>query len=94
MGIPGGSVVKNTPVMQETWAQHVSLEAPLEEGTVTHSSILAWRIPRTEGPGGRQSIWLQRTGHDGSDYWGIYRKYSEWNEKITYQNWKEIFILN
>ena len=37
---------------------------PLEEGMVTHSSILAWKIPRTEEPGGLQSMGLQRVGHD------------------------------
>ena len=40
---------------------------PLEEGTSTHSSILAWRIPWTEEPGRLQSIGLQRVGHDRSD---------------------------
>ena len=39
-------------------------EDPLEEGMATHSSILAWRIPRTEEPGGRQSLGWQRVGHD------------------------------
>ena len=39
-------------------------EDPLEEGMATHSSILAWRIPWTEEPGGLQSIVLQRVGHD------------------------------
>ena len=41
-------------------------ENPLEEGMATHSSILAWRIPWTEEPGGLQSIKLQRVGHDWS----------------------------
>ena len=39
------------------------LEDPLEEGMATHSSILAWRIPWTEEPGGLQSVWSQRVGH-------------------------------
>ena len=39
-------------------------EDPLEEDMSTHSSILAWRIPWTEGPGGLQSTGLQRVGHD------------------------------
>ena len=39
-------------------------EDPLEEGMATHSSILAWRIPRTEEPGGSQSIGSQSVGHD------------------------------
>ena len=39
-------------------------EGPLEEGMATHSSILAWRVPWTEEPGGLQSMGLQRVGHD------------------------------
>ena len=50
--------------MQETWIQSLGQEDPLEKGIDTHSSILAWRIPWTEEPGGRQSIRLQRVGHD------------------------------
>ena len=48
---PSGSVVKNLPEMQETWVQFLGQEYPLEKGLVTHSSILAWRIPRTEDSG-------------------------------------------
>ena len=44
--------------------QSLAWEDPLEEGTTTHSSILAWRIPWTEEPGGLQSVELQRVGHD------------------------------
>ena len=40
-------LVKNPPVMQETWVQSLGWEDPLEKGKATHSSILAWRIPRT-----------------------------------------------
>ena len=57
-------MVKNPPVMQETWVWSLGWEDPLEEGMATHSSILAWRIPWTEEPGGLQSIGLQRVGHD------------------------------
>jgi len=42
-------------------------EDPLEEGMATHSSILAWRIPWTEEPGGLQSVESQESGHDWSD---------------------------
>ena len=52
MGFPGGSVVKNPPVTWETWVRSLGWEDPLEEGMATHSSILAWRIPWTEEPGG------------------------------------------
>ena len=49
-------MVKNLPAMQETWVQSLGLEDPLEKGMVTHSSILAWGIPRTEKPVGLQSV--------------------------------------
>ena len=65
MGFPSGSEVKNLPAMpepQETWVG--SLGDPLEEGMATHSSILAWRIPWTQEPGGLQSLVSQRFGHD------------------------------
>ena len=58
-GFPGGSAVKNPLAMQETHETHVQFlgqEDPLEEGMVTHSSLLAWRIPWTEEPGGLQSM--------------------------------------
>ena len=45
-------------------ARSLGQEDPLDKGMVTHSSIFAWRIPRTEEPGGQQSIGLQRVGHD------------------------------
>ena len=57
-------MVKNLPVMQETWVQSLGQEDPLEEGMATYSSILAWRIPRTEEPGGPQSIGSQIVRHD------------------------------
>ena len=56
--------VKNLPAMQETWVQSLGQEDPLEKGTATHSSIFAWRIPRTEEPCGLQSMGLQRVRHD------------------------------
>ena len=49
-------MVKNPPAVQKTWVQSLVREDPLEKGMVTHSSILAWRIARTEEPGGLQSI--------------------------------------
>ena len=57
-------MVKNLPAMQETGVQALVWEDPLEEGMATHSSILAWRIPWTEEPGGLQSMGSQRVGHD------------------------------
>ena len=47
--------VKNLPAMPETWVQSLGQENPLEKGMATHSSILAWKIPRTEEPGRLQS---------------------------------------
>ena len=57
-------MVKNLPVMQETWVQFLGQEDPLEKGMATHSCILAWRIPWTEEPDGLQSMGSQRVGHD------------------------------
>ena len=49
-------MVKNPSAMQETWVRSLGQEDSLEKGMVTHSSILAWRSPRTEEPGGLQSV--------------------------------------
>ena len=56
--------IKNLPAMKETWDQFLGWEDSLEKGMATHSSILAWRIPWTEEPGGLQSIGSRRFGHD------------------------------
>ena len=64
---PVAKRVKNPPSMyetQEAQLQSLGREAPLEEETATHSSILACRIPCTEDPGGLQSMGLQRVRHD------------------------------
>ena len=53
-------MVKNPPAVQEAQVQSLGQEDPLEKGIATHSSILAWRLPRTEEPGGLQSMGLQR----------------------------------
>ena len=53
-------MVKNLPAMQETWVRSLGQEDPLKKGMATHSSILAWRIPWIEEPGGLQSMWSQR----------------------------------
>ena len=55
----GAQMVKNLPAIQETWVQSPGWDDPLEKGMATHSSILAWRIPWTEEPGGLQSVGLQ-----------------------------------
>ena len=56
--------LKRLPTMQETQVQSLGREDPLEKEMVTHSSILAWRIPWTEKPGGLQSTGLQRVRHN------------------------------
>ena len=55
---PVAQTVKNLPAMPETQVQPLDQENPLEKGMATHTSILAWRIPRAEEPGG-----LQPMGH-------------------------------
>ena len=57
-------MVKNLPAVQESRVPTLGPEDPLEEGMATHSSILAWRIPWTEEPGGLQTIGSQRARHD------------------------------
>ena len=57
-------MVKNLPAMQEILLQSLGGEYPQEKGMATHSSILAWRIPRTEEPGRPQSKGLQRIRQD------------------------------
>ena len=64
-GYPSGLVVKNPPEIQktqETWVRSLGWEYPLEESMETHSIVLAWRIPWTEGPGRVQSMGSQRVG--------------------------------
>ena len=56
--------LKHLPPMRETWVWSLGQEDPLEKEMATHSSILAWRIPWTEEPGGLQSTGSQRVGHD------------------------------
>ena len=57
-------MVKNPSAMQELLVGSLGWEDPLEEGMATHSSVLAWRIPRTEEAGELQSVGSQRVGHD------------------------------
>ena len=57
-------IVKNLPAMRETWVWSLDQEDPLEKEMATHSSILAWRIPWTEEPGGLQSTGSRNVRHD------------------------------
>ena len=56
--------LKHLPAKWETWVRSLSRQDPLEKKMATHSSILAWRIPWMEEPGGLQSMESQRVGHD------------------------------
>ena len=56
-------MVKNLPAVQETWIRSLGLEDALEEEMATHSSILVWKIPWTEEPGGLQFMDVQTVGH-------------------------------
>ena len=56
--------LKCLPPIRETWVGSLGREDPLEKEMVTRSSILAWRIPSMEKPGGLQSMGSQRVGHD------------------------------
>ena len=67
--VPGSmmaQMVKNLPAIQENQVQSLGQEDPLEKDMATHSSFLAWRIPRTEEPGGLQFMgsqsWTQLSG--------------------------------
>ena len=62
-------MVKNLPTMPETQVQSLGRADPLEKDMATHSSILAWRIPWTEEPGGLHSMGWQRVGHDYLSMW-------------------------
>ena len=57
-------MLKNLLAMLETWVQYLGWKDPLEKEMATHSSILAWRIPWTEDPGGLQPMGSQRVRHN------------------------------
>ena len=63
-GFPGGSDSKESAYNAKDLVPSLGQEDPLEKGMATHSSILAWRIPWTEEPGGPQSMELQKVGQD------------------------------
>ena len=63
-GIGGKELICLRRRLKETLIQSLVWEDPLEEGMTTHFSILAWRIPWTQEPGGLQSTGSQRVGHD------------------------------
>ena len=57
-------MVKNLPAMRQTWVRSLGWKDSLEEEMATHSSVVAWRIPWTEEPGGLQAMGLQRVRHN------------------------------
>ena len=61
---PVAQLVKNLPIMWETWVQSLGRKDSLEKEMAIHSTILAWEIPCTEEPGWLQSVGWQRVGHD------------------------------
>ena len=63
-GSPGGSCIKNLPANAGDLGSILGQDEPLEKEMATHSSILAWRIPWTEEPGGPRSMGSQRVRHD------------------------------
>ena len=63
VGFPGGSDGKESACSAGDWGLITGWEDPVEEGMATHSSVLAWRIPMTEEPGGLQSMGWQTVGH-------------------------------
>ena len=71
-------MVKNQPAMQETWVRFLGWEDPPEKGVATHSSILTWRIPWTEEPGGLQTMGSATDHGVGYRPWG--RKESDTTE--------------
>ena len=77
-------MVKNLPAMWETWVQSLGWGDPLEKGMATHSSILAWRIPWTEEPGGLQSVGLQRVRHDWATNTPLYLNSPNMHRKLQW----------
>ena len=64
LGFPGGSIIKNPPAVQEMQVRSLGQEDPPEKEMATHPSILDWKIPWMEEPGGLQSNGSQRVEHD------------------------------
>ena len=86
-------MVKNLPAVQETRIWSLCREDPLEKGMATHSSILAWEIPRTEGPSGLQSMGSQRIRHDWETNWNNYTKCNELKYNYNYSAQCEVIFF-
>ena len=92
-------MVKNLLAIQETWVWSLGWENPLDEGMVTHSSILAQRIPWTEEPGGLQSMRSQRVRNDrvtDTDWLNILRRGRDtrgmYAQRKYHLKWKRITV--
>ena len=81
-------MVKNLPEMQEIQVQSLGWKDPLEEGTTTHCSILAWRSPCTEEPGGLQSMVSQRVRHG----WATTKHVDTYFEWLCYYPSRQISV--
>ena len=95
MGFPGGSDGKESTAMQETQVQSLGQEDPQEKGIATHSSILVWRIPRTEERGGLQSMGSQRVRHvwatnNSNTFDSLPRCMHSWLETEADENLKDV----
>ena len=77
--------VKNLPTVWETWVQTLGQEDPLEKGTATHSSILAWELPWTEEPSRLQPMGSQRVGHDWATNIFTFTFQIIWSSKPNYE---------
>ena len=80
----GATMVKNAPIMQKTQFRSLVQEDPLEKEMATHSSILAWRIPRTEKPGGPQSMGSQTFRHNWATHFSLSSFYDNMYSLILY----------
>ena len=88
--------VKCLSAMQETWVRSLGWEDPLEKEMAAHSSILAWRIPWMEEPGGLQSMGSQRVGHDWATSLPFtLTKYFLFNDNnwTQYLKWKRVRVV-
>ena len=102
LGFPSGTVVKNHLPMQETqekWVQSLGQEDPLEQEIATHSSILTWKIPWMEGPGGLQSMESRRVRHNSrvclsrAPKVSLPQHFSSGNHKLVFDIHKLVSIL-
>ena len=102
VGFPSSTVVKNHLPMQETqekWVQSLGQEDPLEQEIETHSSILTWKIPWMEGPGGLQSMESRRVRHNSrvclsqAPKVSLPQHFSSGNHKLVFDIHKSVCIL-